>query len=75
MAVTTPSAAVMSGLSRTTPPLAVKLPAGAPGSRLPAPSKKMRRGPSELNNSILAAAANGSGNGPDGLGGEGPVAA
>src|SRR5258706_14899516 len=65
--VDTPSAAVMSGLLSTTPPVAVKLPAGAPGSRLPAESKKTRRGPSELKNSTTVAVVNGDGYGPTGL--------
>src|SRR3954463_6221398 len=59
--VETPSAAVRSGLARTMPPLADRLPGV---SAAPAAVKKMRRGPSELNVSTGLAAVNDELHGP-----------
>src|SRR5436309_873697 len=57
----TPSAAVISGFCRSTPPVAVRL-FGVYG--VPSAWKKIRRGPSELNASITFDELNGCGNGP-----------
>src|ERR1044072_9494648 len=58
-----PSAAVMSGFWRSTPPVDETLP-GVIGVLLAL--SKMRRGPSELKHSSLFEALNGLGNGPSG---------
>src|SRR6266567_2969549 len=68
--VVMPSAAVMSGLLRTVPPVEEKFP-GVMGD--PSALKMMRRGPSEVNSSTLFPVLNGLGKGPMGL--PGPKAA
>ena len=73
--VDTPSAAVRSGFWRTTPPVDEKLPGGAPGSRLPFTSKKIRRGPSQVKGSGSCAAVKGLGKGPFGWPGRSAAAA
>src|SRR5882724_8333453 len=59
----TPSAAVISGLFSTVPPVELKFPGVI---AVEFPLKKIRRRPSELNVSTWFAALNGLGNGPEG---------
>src|SRR5215813_639982 len=68
----TPSAAVMSGFCSRVPPVAEKSP-GVIGVLFAL--KKMRLGPSELNNSTVFVELKGFGNGPEGFGGAAKLAA